>query len=382
MRAVLALALVGCGFTAPSHAPGDDAPTVDAAVVLLPDACVSFSHQLDTCGQPVGTDLTLTGINVLDTDTGVLTAGGAPVTVTTQVVTTLTNGVAVRVLHVGALTLASNAQLRAVGERPLAIVATGKVTILAGALVDVGVGGAGAMTACTGGPMKGQDDSGGAAGGGGGGYGGPGGAGGDGNKDGGGTTGGVAGVAAPLPSGPRGGCPGARGGTSNDQGGEGGAGGGALYIVSANEIELAGGAAISAGGGGGGGGKRQASINGDAGGGGGGSGGMILLEAKRIRSAGVLAANGGGGGEGSGNGDAGNPGAAAIVGVARASGGAGGSSTGTDGGRGGASTMIGGDPPGGAQNGGAGGGGGGVGFIRVVSADQMLGSTVSPPATP
>lgn len=385
MRAVLALALVGCGFhiapssdvTSDDQPPGIDAD-IDGPTV---DACVTFSHHVDTCAR-TGGDLTLTGMNRLDTDSGVMMAGAAPVSVTTGLVTTTTNGVQVRVLYVGSLTFAANAQLRAVGSLPLAIVATGKVSLGMGAVIDVSVGGAGAQTTCTGGPAKGEDNTSGAAGGGGGGFGGAGGKGGDGDKDGGGSTGGAAGVATTLPAGPRGGCPGAAGGIGGDPGGEAGPGGGAIYVVSATELELVAGAAITAGGGGGVGGKKQASQYGDAGGGGGGSGGMILLEAPKIRSAGVVAANGGGGGEGSGNGSAGNPGAVGPAGTTRANGGSGGSSTGTDGGKGGAGAMTAGDPPGGAQAGGAGGGGGGVGFIRVTSPDQMLGAMVSPAPSP
>ncbi len=381
MRAVLALALsvaAGCGFTTAAGDPlADDQPS-DAGGDAT--SCASFSQQLDTCAR-TGVDLTLTGMNVIDTDTGILTAGGLPVAITSQLVTTRTNAIEVRAVYVGALTMSANAQLRAVGSRPLALVATGNVFLLQNALIDVSVGGAGAMPACTLGASKGQDDTSGAAGGGGGGFGAIGGTGGNGNRDGGPSIGGAPGVASPLPLGPRGGCPGAHGGVGADPGGDGGVAGGALYIVSATEIQLVDGAVINAGGGGGGGGKKAQSQYGDAGGGGGGSGGMILLEAPKVRSAGTLAANGGGGGEGSGNGSAGNPGAPATLTMMRAEGGKDGSSSGTDGGKGGAGAMTPGEPPGGAQDGGGGGGGGGVGFIRVMSPDRALGALVSPAAS-
>ena len=386
MRAVLALAFAGCGFSTPASpglASDDQPPTADASADTTPpipiDGCVSFSTQLDTCANGGG-DLTLTGTNTINTDTGVFTS--STVTVTTNVVTTSTNGVMVRVLYVGSLTFVANAQLRAVGSLPLAIVASGKISMATGALIDVSAGGAGAMTSCTGGATKGADNSGGGAGGGGAGYGGAGGKGGNGNSDGGGSTGGNAGTATTLPTGPRGGCPGASGGMGGDAAGDGGLGGGAIYVVSATQIELLAGAGINAGGAGGGGGKKVNSQYGDAGGGGGGSGGMILLEAPMIRSAGALSANGGGGGEGSGNGMAGVAGNAASLGNARATGGSGGSSTGADGGKGGAGAMVAGDPAANPQAGGGGGGGGGVGFIKVASPDQMLGAMVSPAASP
>ena len=380
MRAVLALALTtGCGFSVPGALQADDQPTSDGGIDTSIDACTTFSQQLDSCAQ-TGADLTLSGMNRIDTDTGVLTANGVAVAITTGLVTTVTNAVEVRAVYVGALTLAANAQLRADGSRPLAIVASGTVYLLQNALVDVSAGGAGAMAMCPGGPTKGEDSTGGAAGGGGGGFGAVGGLGGNGNQDGTDSIGGGYGIAIALPTGPRGGCPGAIGGLGADPGGGAGPGGGALYIVSATEIQLVGGAAINAGGGGGGGGTKAQSQYGDAGGGGGGSGGMILLEAPKVRSAGALAANGGGGGEGSGNGAAGRAGSVGGLGMTRATGGSGGTPTGSDGGAGGAGSMTAGEPPGGAQNGGGGGGGGGVGFVRVVSPDRMLGTMVSPAA--
>lgn len=376
MRAVLALALTtGCGFSTPGT-PQVEGQTDDAGPDM-PDACATFSQQLDSCAAS-GADLTLSGMNVINTDTGILAAEAGPIAISSRLVTTTTSSIEVRAVAVGTLTLAANAQLRAVGSRPLAIVASGKVYLLQNALIDVSGGGAGARSTCPGGPTKGEDDTLGAAGGGGGGFGAVGGLGGNGNADDGGSVGGNYGIASALPLGPLGGCAGAIGGVGADPGGDGGLGGGALYIVSASEIELLGGAVINAGGGGGGGGKKLQSQYGDAGGGGGGSGGMILLEAPKVRSAGVLAANGGGGGEGSGNGSAGNPGNPGTLDMTRANGGAGGSPTATDGGKGGAGVMVAGEPPGGPDDGGAGGGGGGVGFIRVVSPDRMLGAMVSP----
>lgn len=381
MRAVLALSLLatGCGFSVAPSGVSDDQPG-DGSVDVPIDACVSFSSQLDTCGKS-GPTTTLSGTLTLDTDTGVLTQGGTPMPITSAVVSTVTNQLEVRAWYVGALTFAANTQLRAVGSRPLAIIAYGKVSMLMGSVLDVSAGGAGASAACTPGPTKGQDHNGGAGGGGAGGFQGAGAKGGDGDKDGNGSTGGMAGPKlAMMPSGPLGGCPGAAGGVGSDPGGAGGAGGGAIYIASATEIEILAMAGINAGGGGGGGGMKLNSQFGDAGGGGGGSGGMIFLEAPKVRSAGTLAANGGGGGEASGNGSAGNPGSPGGLSMMKAEGGKGGSSSGSDGGKGAAALVLDGDLAGGAQDGGAGGGGGGIGYVRVRSPDQMLGMAVSPVA--
>lgn len=382
MRAVLALALVGCGFSVPATGSGgDDEPPRDGSIDQPRDACVSFSSQLETCGRSAAPSLTIGGLNTFDTNTGVMTNNGINVAVSSELVVASTNQVELRVVFTDGVTFEPNAQLRAVGTRPLAIVAYGKVTLAAGAVLDVGAGGAGAFTMCAGGPVRGENDNGGGGGGGGGSFAALGGKGGDGNSDGNGSTGGAPGAVVSLPPGPRGGCPGAAGGNGDQDGGEGGPGGGAIYIASAVEIELLATAAITAGGGGGGGGRQTGGSNGDAGGGGGGSGGMILLESRRVRSGGVLAANGGGGGEGSGNGDAGNPGARGPTSTLRAGGGNGGSPTGTDGGRGGALAVLTGDAPGTAQAGGAGGGGGGVGYVVVTSPDRVV-ATASPPITP
>ena len=380
MRAVLALGLLGsgCGFSVAAGGNGDSDGGLDAP----PEACVSFSSQLDTCGK-TGLDTTLSGTLTLNTDTGELLQGTTPLSITSAVVSTTTNHLEVRAWYVRSLTLSANTQLRAVGTRPLAIVAYGKVSFLMGALIDVGAGGAGASVSCTPGATKGQDDSRGGAGGGGGGFGGAGAPGGNGNDDQGPSTGGMAGPKlAAIPSGVLGGCPGGAGGAGGDPGGEGGKGGGALDLASAVEIELFAMAGLNAGGGGGAGGTKLGSQYGDAGGGGGGSGGMIFLEAPRVRSAGTLAANGGGGGEGSGDGDAGNPGEAGRLAMMKAEGGKGGSPTGSDGGKGAADTSLDGSGAANPQDGGAGGGGGGVGFIRVRSPDQVLGTAVTPPAQP
>src|SRR3954470_22391436 len=100
MRAVLALALAGCGF---SVSAGGDGPH-DAAIDQMADACVSFSAHLDTCGKP-NADLTITGMATLNTDSGSLIVGGANLQINTSVVTTTTNQLEVRALYVGALRL-------------------------------------------------------------------------------------------------------------------------------------------------------------------------------------------------------------------------------------------------------------------------------------
>jgi len=334
------------------------------------DGCVSFSHQVDTCALPAAGDLVLAGSIGFDTDTGMLfeIADNTPIPATALTLTTSAG--AIEALIVANLELGDSTQLRAIGSRPFAVIASGAITLATKAEIDVSSGGAGARPGCGGAtPIAGQDRDGGAGGGGGGGFQGSGGAGGNGNSDGVTSAGGGGGGAVAFPGAPLGGCSGARGGNdNNDVGGAGGGGGGAVYLVAAQKIELLQEADVSAGGGGGRGGAQHANFDGDGGGGGGGSGGMILLEAPLVRIAGTLAANGGGGGEGSGGIAPGSDGLAGVLGAQRASGGTGKSSTGSDGGAGGASTAIAGDRVTALSTGGAGGGGGGAGFVRLDAA--------------
>lgn len=368
--AVLASALAGCGFSASTG--GNGGPDADLGP---PDACVTYSAQLDTCVLASGPALELDGVLEFSTLNGALTdkTTGKSIQVTTMTLATMEDPVLAILAH--DVTFAPNATLRAIGPKGFAILATGKLTLGTNAVIDVGDNGAGARTSpCPNGPSKGQDDTGGAAGGGGAGFGGAGGKGGDGNSDdlfGNTSNGGAAGAAQAMPKGPRGGCPGAPGGNGNEAGGTGGRGGGAIWLAAGHTIEIQAGAGVNAGGSGGGGGIRVNS-QGDAGGGGGGSGGVIWIEAPHVRSMGLLAANGGGGGEGSGGDASGALGTAGQLSLVRAPGGTGASSSGAAGGAGGfrgdGNGLVAADP----DPGGGGGGGGSVGFIRVLSPDASV----------
>jgi hypothetical protein len=262
------------------------------------------------------------------------------------------------------------------GERPLAIYATGDVTIEgtvsatppAAPLAAPGGfagGSTGDAPACLGGEGKGGElsylDEGGGGGGG------RKAAGGGGGSDSAGTQGGAGGVAngaatlVPL----YGGCGGGHGGHSCS--GAGGGGGGAIQISASGTISVTG--VVSMPGAGGGDGEYGTF---SCSGGGGGSGGAILLEAAAITiaSSAVLAANGGGGG-GYAAGEVG------LASTANAAGGATNSKTGK-GGAGGAKNPEAG-APGDPGNAGGGGGGGGAGLIRLSSAGLKLqSSSVSP----
>lgn len=374
MRPVLLFSvLAGCSFSTTIDVVGD-------ARDVAPDACVTYSGQLDTCVLRMGPAVELSGTLEFSTLNGMLTnkVTGQLVAVHTQELGTL--GDPVYAILAESVTFAPSTSFRAIGPKGFAIIATNAITIGVGTVVDVSNNGAGARTsACEGGPTKGQDDTGGGAGGGGAGFGGAGGRGGNGNSDalfGDTSNGGNAGATVSAPLGPRGGCPGAPGGNGNEVGGTGGRGGGSVWLAAGNHIELATGAGINAGGAGGGGGIRTNS-QGDAGGGGGGSGGVIWIESPKVRSMGTLAANGGGGGEGSGGDASGAMGTPGELGITRAPGGTGASVSGAAGGAGGHKADAKGLQTEVVEPGGGGGGGGGVGFIRVLSPDMTL-ATVSP----
>jgi hypothetical protein len=360
----------------------DATTALDAALDAPPDACATFSAQFDTCELALDVDLRLAGTAIAyNTDTHRFVVDGIEVPV--PHLTLATTGVEVDALLAHNLVLVQDTVLRATGSRPFAIVASGSITLERGAMIDVGDGGAGALTVCSSPAEAGTGSTGGGGGGGGGGYSGAGGRGGPGNRDGVAARGGNGAGSVGSRSGPMGGCPGAKGGDGDSPGGTGGAGGGGgggIYLVAADTLQLGEGAILTAGGGGGAGGGGQIAGGGDAGGGGGGSGGMILLEGLHIVGPQAqIAANGGGGGEGSNSAQPGNPGRPGGTTASPAAGGADGPPEGGDGGRGGALQMQAGEDVTLLVNGGGGGGGGGVGYILVSSPDVQLG-TVSPPA--
>lgn len=261
------------------------------------------------------------------------------------------------------VTIESGRRLRAIGTRPLVIVAT--TALIVDGTVDVARG-AGANPPACGEPTAAT----GAQGGAGGSWQGRGGRGAN-------AVSGSGPFAAPATATPvfRGGCPGGRGAGGSP--GSGGSGGGAMYLI-APAITING--TLDASGGGGGRGMNE------AGGGGGGSGGFIGLDAPSITVAAEarIFANGGGGGEGGTrrrNGVAGQ----SPSGPSAARGGTGGAPHGGNGGDGSAGATIDGENgrPGGNCNGNdaaGGGGGGGAGFIYVYP-PQMLDGAVSPPPT-
>jgi len=230
--------------------------------------------------------------------------------------------------------------------------------------------GAGANDPACHAPTNGGNGATGAGGGAGGSFGGTGGAGGTGET--GNTTVGVTG--APITPFVRmtGGCKGSNGGNAGlAVGGQPGNGGGAVMLIAANKLTLAG--TVTAGGGGG---EPPPLL---AGGGGGGSGGFVGLDGVIYYVTGQATANGGAGASGSGSSLLGSPGedgiasttVAASGGVPPLGGGAGGD---------GSIAALQNSSPGQPGVNGGGGGGGGAGVI-LLKGTAPAGGTYSPPPT-
>jgi hypothetical protein len=318
---------------------------------------------------PIGM-LTVSTSTPFDTTAGIST--GTQLTCVTPSI----GGAGACVIAAGTITISSS--LRAIGTRPLVLVASDTINVPTS--IDVGShrlpteslgASADPTSGCNAGtpPVTAGGTSGGGAGGS---LVGAGGNGGSGSGAGGGT-GGAHGTAPGIGTILRGGCPGQEGAGAGK--GSRGHGGGAVFLIAGKNINVGG--TIEAGGEGGAGATGASS-----GGGGGGAGGMIGLDAPIITVTGTLIANGGGGGEGGNSTTAGNAGADAVV-TTSAPGGSGSTATGGDGGNGsaGAAGGSGGSGlDGGANAGGGGGGGGGAGLIKGPPAS--LGNKVSPAATP
>ena len=283
-----------------------------------------------------------------------------------------------------ATTIVVNGKLRAIGSRPLVLIASDTITV--NDTIDVGSGvldsnpGAGSpSSACATGASPGTR-----GGGAGGSFAGAGGAGGKGSTVSNTDVGGAGGKPGTAVKGTitmiRGGCPGQSGNANSFAAGR---GGGAVYLIAGTSIDIGrNGSILAAGEGGTSGDPRE-------GGDGGGSGGMIGLDAPMVTcsSCGVILANGGGGGEGGGSTNSGFPGGDSID-ILAAVGGAGSADLGWDGGDGsaglsggtGASGLPGTVDMGGGA--GAGGGGGGGAGLILAPASANLGTQVSPLPVP
>jgi hypothetical protein len=371
---LLYVALLGaCGFSSklqdtPSDGQQIDAPAIDAPEAEIdappPDAqqCfgTGFGMRCLPALPPGPRQLSTTQMF----DTGVDTN-------CTHVM--MVGGVESCVLTGTTVTRAAGGTFRAIGTRPLVIVATEMITIdgivSVSSLRGQGTGAGSSIGPCAT-PNQGEDDAGGGGGGAGGSFMSTGGNGGNGDTNGSPGDGGTAATAMQAPTTLRGGCAGGRGGNATDPGGAGSPGGGAVYLVAGMSIRITGGV-FAAGMGGSLGGTR-------GGGGGGGSGGLIGLDAPTITVDGSITANGGGGGEGGGFGNGGNGSDGLITGT-RAPGGM----IEPDGGNGGGGGALAGlaGLAGGPSAGGGGGGGGGVGYIYVKGTLAGTPIVISPAAS-
>ena len=268
-----AVMMTGCRVSDVTYLPGSDSSDgVDAGARIDGPLCYG-SAPFSVCfaAVPTGT-IDIATSTTFDTGTGL---GDG-----TQLIcrTPMSGGAGDCVLAAATITI--NSPLRAVGTRPLVLVAAESIDVPTS--IDVGSHqrttesiGAGSAPgeACTSGAMPGN--SGGGAGGS---FLGRGGNGGNGASA---TAGGgVSGMAVSPPTVLRGGCPGQNGHAFvGADTGAGGHGGGAVFLIAGKSITVGG--TINAGGeGGGGGGNRGSDPR--AGGGGGGAGGMIGFDALHV----------------------------------------------------------------------------------------------------
>ena len=335
-----------------------------------PDARVCFGTAPFTIcfSSPPAGSIDVSMATTFNTDTGTVTG--------TQLncAAPMSGGTGYCVLAADTITI--NQPLRAIGTKPLVLVAATSISVALAGSIDVGSHRIGAVDSLGAGanppagcntPLPPSSAGGNSGGGGGGSFVGAGGSGANGGAGGGGGH--VPG--APLGTVLRGGCAGQNG--AGVLPGKGGAGGGAVFLIAGSGITIGG--AIQAGGEGGSGGS-----NGGDGGGGGGAGGLIGFDAMTIMVSGTLIANGGGGGGGaSSGGQDGGPGADAAS-TTPATGGNGGGASGGAGGAGSAGAAGGSGATAVDAAGGGGGGGGGAGLIKGPPAS--LGTMLSPMATP
>ena len=362
MRVVGLLCVAACTYHTPS-ATGDDVAGdgVPSDSDLTGPTCVG-GNPVQICLVALPSTTLDLGTQTIDTDA---CPGGAATMSGTQIGLCVLAGTSVAI---------SGNAFRAEGTKPLVIVATGNLTVAAGAYLDVSsfigaLPGAGSnFTECVAGAGAGSDNTGG-GGGAGGSFGTRGGAGGHGPD----ATNGRGGTSGPVddPTRLRGGCTGAAGGGGQGIGGAGGRSGGALALIAGDTLAIDGTIDASAAGG-------RGAAAGKNGGGGGGSGGMITLYGKTAINMGVAAnvfANGAGGGGGSDNSAAGD-GEQSTGPTVMPSGGTSGGGGSTGGGPGAIGTNSGG--VGGNATKGAGAGGGGVGVILDVSGQTLAGGVFSP----
>ena len=362
----------------PSDAALDGAPAGDDVAHVLP-----ADEYLGTGNLAVTADFTLDTTNLTSTP-------GLPRGVTLASATQDTGGPELAILRVDNLTISAGKRLRAVGSRPLVVLAN---AIQIDGVFDVSaihdVPGAGGVL---GGPGAGgpgmravmYSDS----GGGGGGFGVSGARGGNTpcttecnpdqtvvggpagtpyNSGLGQLQGGSGGGAALAPAQPTA-CP----------AGVAGAGGGALELYAKTAITIGGSGGILGGGGGGRGGFKCETPYNWLAGSGGGSGGAIFLQAPIVTNAGVLAANGGGGGSGGGMNGNGIDGEDGKLATTVATGGPPQGTYSAKGGNGGAGSIAPQAGVDGVDQGNAGGGGGALGQLVIFFRTTIAAGTTSP----
>src|SRR5215510_14926961 len=146
----LGILAVGCGYPAlPAlgGAAGIDGGNGDGST----SCSTTLGSLLITCSLAFDGDLMLSGALTYDTTTHVLTGATTPVTHKTVTI----GGSDVEVISAHDVQLAGSTTLRAIGTRPLAIVASGRIVVASLSEIDVSRGGAGAQMSCASGASVG-----------------------------------------------------------------------------------------------------------------------------------------------------------------------------------------------------------------------------------
>src|SRR5215510_11732381 len=151
----LGILAVGCGYPAlPAlgGAAGIDGGNDDGGNGDGSTSCsTTLGSLLITCSLAFDGDLMLSGALTYDTTTHVLTGATTPVTHKTVTI----GGSDVEVISAHDVQLAGSTTLRAIGTRPLAIVASGRIVVASLSEIDVSRGGAGAQMSCASGASVG-----------------------------------------------------------------------------------------------------------------------------------------------------------------------------------------------------------------------------------
>src|SRR5664279_2363165 len=133
MRIALAcVCMLGCGFTPSATGDGGGSSSIDAPSGSGSDGSVvppPPEHLTNDDGQPGTMPLVLAGSVTINTGNLTILSSTTTVVADFDVRHQINGGGEVAVLHVSALTVMANAQVRVIGSRPLIVVASGAIEV-------------------------------------------------------------------------------------------------------------------------------------------------------------------------------------------------------------------------------------------------------------